>query len=158
MIALDHASWVARWEAQQDRYMPDREERFQRMFDVLESAVGDGPMTVLDVGCGPGSLGARLLERFPRATVIGIDVDPVLLELARRARGGNERLRFASVDLRDPSWAARIGLRGSADAALSTTALHWLGLPDLTRLYADLARVLRQGGTQHFAECRHSAV
>jgi SAM-dependent methyltransferase len=145
MIAVDHGRWAERWEAQQDRYMPDREERFRLMLDVLATVVGDGPATVLDVGCGPGSLAVRVLARFPRARVIGVDVDPVLLAIGRGARGGDARLTFAEADLRDPGWTERLGLDGQADAALSTTALHWLALPDLTRLYGDLARVLRPG-------------
>jgi SAM-dependent methyltransferase len=32
------------------------------------------------------------------------------------------------------------------DAVLTATALHWLAEPDLTRLYADLARLVRAGG------------
>ncbi|HYA54778.1 MAG TPA: class I SAM-dependent methyltransferase, partial [Thermoplasmata archaeon] len=32
------------------------------------------------------------------------------------------------------------------DAALSTTALHWLQAPQLAALYRDLARLLRRGG------------
>lgn len=146
MIAVDYTRWVERWEAQQDRYMPDREQRFSLMFEVLESVVGDGPITVLDVGCGPGSLAVRLLARFPRANVIGVDIDPVLLALGRGARGDHPRLRFVTTDLNDPRWFERIGLEGNADAALSTTALHWLSLPGLTRLYGDLASVLRPGG------------
>ena len=36
-------------------------------------------------------------------------------------------LRFAEEDLRVPGWAARLGLGARApDAAVSTTALHWL--------------------------------
>jgi Methyltransferase domain len=35
---------------------------------------------------------------------------------------------------------------GAPDAAVSTTALHWLPEPDLRALYAELAAVLRPGG------------
>jgi trans-aconitate methyltransferase len=34
---------------------------------------------VLDLGCGPGSLAARLLERLPAASVVAIDSYPLLL-------------------------------------------------------------------------------
>jgi SAM-dependent methyltransferase len=65
-------------------------------------------------------------------------------------------LRFVDLDLRVPGWAARLGLgTRAADAAVSTTALHWLPEPELRALYAELAAVLRPGGLlldgDHFA-------
>src|SRR5207302_7111844 len=99
MIAIDPAAWIDRWEAQQERYLTDREERFTVMFDALEAAVGSGPVTVLDLGCGPGSLAVRLLARFPQARVIGVDIDPVLLMLATSAYADEPRLRLVSADM-----------------------------------------------------------
>ena len=55
-------------------------------------------------------------------------------------------LRFADLDLRTPGWSARLGLDRAPDAAVSTTALHWLPEPDLRAMYAELASVLRPGG------------
>src|SRR5919201_6676584 len=142
----DFAGWVRRWETQQDRYPTDREERFHLMLDILESVLGPEPGTVLDLGCGPGSLSIRLLDRFPSASVVGADLDPVPLTLARGAYGDPPRLRFVTADLREPGWATTLGLDRPIDAAVSTTALHWLETDALTRLYQDLAVLLRPGG------------
>src|SRR5204862_12601 len=91
--------------------------------------------------------GVRLLARLPRATIIGIDADPVSLTLGRAAYSGVPGLRFADLDLRVPGWSARLGLGTRApDAAVSTTALHWLPEPELRAMYAELATVLRPGG------------
>src|SRR2546429_671975 len=87
-IGLDVGGWVARWDAQQAGYMADREGRFRVLFDALEAVVGDGPITVVDLGCGLGSVAARLVDRFGQARVIAVDVDPVLLLLGRGAYGG----------------------------------------------------------------------
>jgi len=64
--------------------------------DVLgwvAAAVGDGPVrTVLDVGAGTGTGTFAVLERFPDAQVVALDVDPdMLAHLAARAadRGGH---------------------------------------------------------------------
>jgi SAM-dependent methyltransferase len=126
--------------------MVDREERFELMFEVVASVLGEGAITVLDLGCGPGSLGSRLVRRFPEATVIGVDLDPVLLELAGGAWREDPRLRWVNADLGSGGWIGQVPYSGGFDAALSTTALHWLTLDQLTRLYADLARLLRPGG------------
>ena len=149
MLDLDHATaarWIDRWDAQQCRYMPDREERFTALIDALEEWAGRPDPLVLDLGCGPGSLAVRLLDRIPAAMVIAIDSDPLLLALGRAGYGGRAGLDFADVDLRATGWAGGLGLERAADAAVSTTALHWLAVPALRAMYAELATVLRPGG------------
>lgn len=45
--------------------------------DVVAHATKDTDHPVLlDLGCGPGSLSARLADRLPGATIIGLDSDP----------------------------------------------------------------------------------
>jgi SAM-dependent methyltransferase len=138
--------WINRWDAQQQLYMPDREERFTALIDAVEAGTGRKDPLALDLGCGPGSLAVRLIDRLPEATVVAVDADPVLLALGRAAHGDLARLRFADADLRAPGWPGALGLDRQPDAAVSTTALHWL-LPDaLASLYAELAGVLAPGG------------
>jgi SAM-dependent methyltransferase len=146
---LDQAAamrWIGRWDGQQNGYMPDREERFTALIDAAEAEAGRPDPLVLDLGSGPGSLAVRLLDRMPSATVIAIDADPLLLALGRAAYPALAGLRFTDLDLRSPGWASRLGLTRPADAAVSTTALHWLTPPALRAMYAELATVLRPGG------------
>jgi SAM-dependent methyltransferase len=147
--------WIDRWDRQQEESLPDREDRFTALIDAVQEGTGRPDPLVLDVGCGPGSLAVRLLDRLPRATVVGIDADPVTLTLGRAAYQDLPGLRFVDLDLRAPGWSARLGLDRSPDVAVSTTALHWLPEPDLRALYAELATMLRPGGLllngDHFA-------
>ena len=138
--------WIDRWDRQQQDHLPDREDRFTALIDAVEEGAGRPDPLVLDLGCGPGSLSVRLLDRIPAATVIAVDADPLLLTLGRTAYGDRAQLRFADGDLRTPGWAAALGLSRPADAAVSTTALHWLPGPALKAMYAELATVLRPGG------------
>jgi SAM-dependent methyltransferase len=156
---LDHAvaqDWISRWDAQQQAYLPDREDRFTALISAVEAGTGSGSPLVLDLGCGPGSLAARLLDRIPGANVVAIDSDPLLLALGRAAYRGRGGLRFADLDLRTPGWGRALGLDRPADAAVSTTALHWLHPPALRGMYAELATILRPGGLllngDHLAE------
>jgi SAM-dependent methyltransferase len=149
VASLDQATaqrWIDRWDAQQQAYMPDREERFTALIDAVEAGAGRPDPLVLDLGCGPGSLAVRLLGRVPGATVVAADADPLLLALGGAAYGDRAGLRFADLDLRVPGWPAGLGLDRQADAAVSTTALHWLPAPALRAMYAELATVLRPGG------------
>ena len=153
--------WIERWDRQQEESLPDREDRFTALIDAAEEATGRPDPLVLDIGCGPGSIGVRLLNRLPGAMVIGIDADPVSLALGQAAYPDLPGLRFIDMDLRVPGWSARLGLTPgtpgtpggqggqggrAADVAVSTTALHWLPEPDLRAMYAELATVLRPGG------------
>jgi SAM-dependent methyltransferase len=139
-------SWIDRWDAQQQTYMPDREERFTTLIDAVEAGPGRPDPLVLDLGSGPGSLAVRLLRRLPAATVVAIDADPLTLGLGRAAWRDLGSLRFEDVDLRTPGWSAKLGLDRQPDAAVSTTALHWLTEPALVAVYTELAATLRPGG------------
>ena len=138
--------WIERWDAQQEGYLPDREDRFTALIDAVEEAVGRPDPLVLDLGSGPGSLAVRLLRRIPAATVIAVDADPLTLGLGRAAFQDEPGLRFVDADLRTPGWSAGLDLDRQPDAAVSATALHWLPWEALTALYGELATVLRPGG------------
>jgi SAM-dependent methyltransferase len=138
--------WIYRWDLQQEESLPDREDRFTALIDAVEEGAGRPDPLVIDLGCGPGSLSARLLDRIPAATIVAVDADPVLLALAQAAFGDRDGLRFVSVDLRRPGWSARLNLDRPAEAAVSTTALHWLSPDALATMYAELAGVIGPGG------------
>ena len=57
--------------------------------------------TVLDVGCGPGTITLDLAERVAPAPVLGIDVAPAAIEaaVAERQRKGTTNAEFQVVDL-----------------------------------------------------------
>ncbi len=141
-VAADWGAWLESWEAQQGRLMPERERRFAAIVEAVRVHCGPSP-GVLDLGSGPGSLAVRILRAAPGASVLAIDRDPVLLELGRRALAEDARLRFADRDLGDPELA---DLGSGFDAAVTTTALHWLDLDALRRLYHSLSVMLRPGG------------
>jgi SAM-dependent methyltransferase len=77
---------------------------------------------------------------------VAVDYDPVALRVGEGALGSmNGRLRWVDAKLGRPGWTARLPAH-RFDAAVSTTALHWLPAADLRRCYRDLYRVLRKGG------------
>lgn len=143
---------LERWDRQQEGYIEQREERFNVMFDILQSAFGEG-FTVVDAACGPGSLSRRLLERFPAAKVIAVDADVMLLEMARVALAADgDRVRVVEADLSHASWSDRVreavvSLKAELPSALvSTTALHWLSPGHLAEFYGSAGELLLPGG------------
>lgn len=144
-MTIDWQHWLRRWDDQQAGYVPEREERFRVMLDVLETLL-PGEFVALDLACGPGSISQRLLQRFPGARCVAVDIDPVMLALGQGALGtSNGRLRWVDADLGSPGWVETLG-EPHIDAVLSTTALHWLPAAHLVDLYRVLGRLVRPGG------------
>ncbi|MEU8896083.1 class I SAM-dependent methyltransferase [Nocardia sp. NPDC048505] len=141
---MNWEAWQRSWDRQQEFYMPDREERFRVMLDLVEAAAGKAPR-VLDLACGTGTLSRRLLARLPEARAVAVDRDPTLLAMAAGSFDGDAAVTVVTADLEDPAWAR--ALPGAPfDAVLTATATHWMQPGDLSRLYADLPALLRPGG------------
>jgi ubiquinone/menaquinone biosynthesis C-methylase UbiE len=96
--------------------------------------------TVLDVGCGTGSLTFLLAERAPAiASLAAIDVAPSYIAHAR-ASNRDPRIAFECAD------AASLPFRdASFDHCLSLLALHLMSDPE--RAMGEMVRVTRSGGT-----------
>jgi ubiquinone/menaquinone biosynthesis C-methylase UbiE len=110
---------------------------------VLErTAVGSGD-SLLDVGCGSGTLALSAFRRVgPRGRVAGIDPTPGQISWARR----KARWRRRAVDFRPGSVDSLPFPDRSFDAVTSTLMLHHLS-PEMRRAgLGEVARVLRPGG------------
>src|ERR1051326_5467550 len=55
--------------------------------------------SVLDLGCGPGTITADIGRRVAPARVLGIDASAAVIEEARRDAGGGSNVEFAVGDL-----------------------------------------------------------
>jgi trans-aconitate 2-methyltransferase len=124
-----------RWDpAQYERF---RGERARPFFDLVGRIPDGSVRRVADLGCGTGELTRTLLERWPRADVIGVDNSQEML--ARAEAGPAEpRLRFVRADL--ASWEPAAPL----DRIVSNAALQWL--PDHGPLLERLTRFLAPEG------------
>lgn len=119
----------------------------------------DGPVWILDVGCGTGAEAMQVLLRVPDSHLLCIDNSPSMLEQFQakvcRAYGNHSadgRLLFAEVDFREPNWldrastnARELRIPDAFDAAISVYALHHL-LPDEKRaVYSTIYGKLKAG-------------
>ncbi|GAB6897318.1 class I SAM-dependent methyltransferase [Kineosporia succinea] len=145
-VTTDWESWQRQWDAQQEAYLPDREERFAAMLDAVEASLPEGAAPrVLDLAGGTGSISRRVLDRFPHATTVVLDVDAALLTIARGTFVNDERVEVLAGDLEFSSWAAAFE-PASFDAVLTATALHWLKADRVAGVYAEALPLLKPGG------------
>lgn len=139
-------AWIESWDRQQELYVAEREQRFGVVVDTVAAIVGDNGIRILDLGCGPGALGTRMLDRMPTATYIGVDIDPVLLRLAEEVGGRyGDRFTLRAANLVSTGWADGLAPQ-SFDAIVSTTALHWLGAGALSEVFRTCRALLHDGG------------
>jgi len=103
--------------------------------------VGDlqGPLTVLDVGCGPGSISIDMARRLPDGQVTAVDVAPEILRTAAAAAGGLGNITFRQADVAHLPFADR-----SFDLVHAHQVLQHLGDP--VHALAEMRRVCRHGG------------
>jgi ubiquinone/menaquinone biosynthesis C-methylase UbiE len=100
--------------------------------------------TVVDVGCGTGTLAIALAAGG--AEVIGVDGDPEVLALAR-AKAGAEAVQWRK------GTATALPLAGeSADRVVMSLLLHHLDAGAKRTALAEAVRVLRPGGRLHVAD------
>jgi demethylmenaquinone methyltransferase/2-methoxy-6-polyprenyl-1,4-benzoquinol methylase len=115
-----------------------QEPRWRRRL-VAATGIGTGG-SAIDVATGTGKVAADLQRRAgPGGRVVGVDISPGMIEVARhrfRARPGLEFLVGDALALPSSD--------GSFDAA--TIAFGMRNLPDYRRGFEELARVVRPGG------------
>ena len=102
------------------------------------------PRVVLDLGAGTGRSTRALKRRYPRATVIALDLAPGMLREARRHQLLWRRFERVCGD------AQRLPLAGaSVDLVFSSLMLQWC--EPLDAAFAEVRRVLKDGGLFAFS-------
>jgi ubiquinone/menaquinone biosynthesis C-methylase UbiE len=105
---------------------------------VIELAAARPGMRILDLACGPGNLSRRLAAQVaPGGEVIGVDLAPGMIELARAA--GMQNARFEVMDIEQLAFAD-----ATFDGAVCGHGLQFA--PDLGRALREGRRVLKAGG------------
>ncbi len=123
---------LARLEAQAASLW-DKESEVLRRRGLREDA------RVLEIGCGPGFATERLLVLVPEGSVVGIDNDAYMVELAGRRLAGLERAEVRLGSVTETGFP-----EASFDAA--TARLVFQHLSDPLEALAEIRRVLRPDG------------
>jgi len=95
------------------------------------------PRSLLDIGCGTGQLLGDLVQRFPAARAIGVDLSRDMLAIARRRLEPRTALLCCDV------YALPLADH-AVELATSTISYHWYLEPE--RALAEIHRVVAPGG------------
>lgn len=85
------------------------------------------PSSIVELGCGTGLLTARLLRRYPAATLRGLDLAEGMIDVCRRRLGSVPRARFDVADAEDP----RVCV-GPVDLVAASCSAQWFTDPEGT--------------------------
>jgi trans-aconitate 2-methyltransferase len=129
------------------------DQRLRPALDLIGRIPDIAPKTIVDLGCGPGSVTRVLAQRWPHARVTGIDDSAAMLAAARREGGP---IRWLQADLAD--WEPD----DQPELIFSNAALHWLD--DHEALFPGLLAMLPAGGIlavqmpDNFTQPSHQAI
>ncbi len=122
------------WDPKQ--YLKFGGERLRPAQDLLARVTAEAPRSIVDLGCGTGTVTALIRARWPDAEVAGVDNSEPMLARARAAVPG---VAWELADL--AHWSPVV----PPDLLVSNAALHWLD--DHARLFPRLLSQLQPGGT-----------
>lgn len=118
-----------------DRYLAYADERGRPFVELVARIRASSPATVVDLGCGPGTLTRLLIERWPEAEITGIDSSPEMIAKASEV-GGEVSYEVGDV----MTWAPF----EPVDVLVSNATLQWV--PDHLGLLPRLVSHVRPGG------------
>jgi ubiquinone/menaquinone biosynthesis C-methylase UbiE len=133
-IAEGYATWWA----------PVHRPSTLHLLDLLEPESSNGPVRMVDVGCGTGVFAAAAVHRWPGIEVDGTDVSAGMLAVAERARASlpeDRRWRFRLHQ----APADRLPF-GDASHDIATSSFVLQLVPSRFRALREMHRVLRPGG------------
>jgi ubiquinone/menaquinone biosynthesis C-methylase UbiE len=124
-----------------------REETFKAalVHQVEQSVSLEALVTVLDVGCGTGTLLKMLLKARPLAKLHGLDADSTVLDLARGKLG--EQVVLAKGFAHEMPFSS-----ASMDIVTSSLFFHHLTTNQKRKALTEIRRLLRSRGTLHVAD------
>ncbi len=115
---VSHGPEMSPWEP--DRYLAFEKERTLPARDLVRRIELEWPSRIVDLGCGTGTSTAVLRERWPRASIVGIDRSE---EMLRRARASVPTGDWVSADR--ATWTPS----EPYDLVFSNAALQWIRAP-----------------------------
>ncbi len=130
---------TAEWDP--ERYLGFAEQRERPFLELVARVPTDPAGLVVDLGCGPATTTAKLLARWPRARVLGVDSSPAMLaRAARLAHPPRLSLLLADVTTWEPDEAP--------DVILANAVWQWV--PGHAEVIERLAGRLAPGGSIAF--------
>ncbi|MCH8268667.1 MAG: class I SAM-dependent methyltransferase [Acidobacteria bacterium] len=100
----------------------------------------EAPLRILDLGCGPGLLAARLLSEYKHAELTAFDLTQEMLDSCRSRLSGVDRVSYQLGDFRSDD------LGENYDLIVAALSLHHMELEERYGFFRRAYRSLKAGG------------
>ncbi|MCJ0743911.1 class I SAM-dependent methyltransferase [Pedobacter montanisoli] len=120
----------------QDKFMDL--DLYNESYNFICNSIGAKNAKLLEIGCGPGNITKYLLAKRPDFDILGIDIAPNMVQLAKQ---NNPAANFAVMDSRQIS-----KLENTYDGIICGFCLPYLSHTDVIKLIADSYNLLNSNG------------
>jgi 2-polyprenyl-3-methyl-5-hydroxy-6-metoxy-1,4-benzoquinol methylase len=120
----------------QDKFM--ELDLYNKTYDFICNSITIEKAKILEIGCGPGNITKYLLSKRPNFDILGIDIAPNMIELAK---GNNPTASFAIMDCRQID-----ELKTKYDVIVCGFCLPYLSQTDSVKFITDCYSLLNDNG------------
>src|ERR1700753_1944779 len=134
-------------------YLKYANERARPATDLIAQIRLESPARIVDLGCGPGNSTEQLHQRWPAASITGVDNSP---EMLSKAKWSHPDWQWVLCDIE--TWKPE----ADVDLIFSNAAFHWV--PGHATLFRNLIGGVTPGGVlaaqmpNNFHAAAHNAV
>lgn len=111
---------------------------YNQSYDAFCALLKKDNPKLLEIGCGPGNITKYLLTKHPHFNILGIDVAPNMVQLAKK---NNPTAQFELMDTRNINT-----LTTTFDAIIGGFCLPYLSKKECTTLITDCNKLLTEKG------------
>lgn len=111
---------------------------YHASFDFFCDSINKQNTEILELACGPGNITKYLLSKRSDFRILGTDLAPNMIELAKQ---NNPHAEFQLLDCRKI-----VELNKKFDAVMCGFCLPYLSKEETTKLFEDVSKILNPGG------------
>ena len=102
---------------------------------------------ILDLGCGDGILTASILQRYPYASGVLLDISEPMLQAAKEKLANyTDKLEFLLLDYGDSRWIEKVKTKAPFSVIASGFSIHHQSDDRKKELYSEIFELLEPGG------------
>ncbi|MHC4269565.1 MAG: class I SAM-dependent methyltransferase [Planctomycetota bacterium] len=142
--AFNDSDIIATYDLDMDVWHPNRKKMASIACEILPFNRSDN-IRILDLGVGTGYLSQKIIETFPKASIVAIDAAEMMIDKAKlRLKDQLERITFETATFQELSNKEK-DLSG-IDTVVSAFALHHLSREEKLRLFQYVHSILKPDG------------